>query len=324
MVVFDAHLMACQWYRSVTVCVHQCLPRITLVSSSTAMCRWSSTSLQSAEQHTLSFMPFACICSSLTWSWAVTLALSLVISKSDYGNCLLCNLPVHLLHTLQLVQNSAARMVCQAKNNAQITPALHALHWLTIQQRTEYKILFLVFKALRANAPQYLEDVLWHYQPVRLLWSASQDQLVKPVSNNSYNDHTFAIVGPCLWNSLPLSLTNCRSLQSFKRGLKTHLFKITYGNPRLKTHCLLKCFLDGISVNLLVTLSRWLVLLWQGPYEHLWSAWRYGALQMLLLLLLVLPFCRMTHTHSDLSLTEGWLSGVAEWKHRIPKQHHTL
>ena len=32
------------------------------------------------------------------------------------------------------------------------------------------------------------------------------------------------------FNSLSLSLTGCRSLQSFKRRLKTHLFKITYGN----------------------------------------------------------------------------------------------
>ena len=71
----------------------------------------------------------ACVHSSLTQSSAATLAQSPVISKLDYGNCLLYDLPDCLLHRLQLAQNSAARMVYQVKKNDHIiiTPALKGL-----------------------------------------------------------------------------------------------------------------------------------------------------------------------------------------------------
>ena len=92
---------ACQSYRPVVVWLHRFLPHVTSVSLSTATYRWGSTSLQSAERH--------------TQSSAATLPLSLVISKLGYGNCLLYNLPDRLLHRLQLVQNSAARMVCRVR-----------------------------------------------------------------------------------------------------------------------------------------------------------------------------------------------------------------
>ena len=99
---------------------------------------------------------------------------------------------------LQLVLNSAARMVCRVKKKDPVTPALHALHWLPIRQRIEYKILCLVFKALHGDAPQCLVDVLRRYQPGRLLRSAGQNRLVMPVSYNRYSERAFAMVGPRL------------------------------------------------------------------------------------------------------------------------------
>ena len=84
-----------------------------------------------------------------------------------------------------------------------ITPGLHTPHWLPIWQRIQYKILCLVFKALHGDAPQYLVDVLWHYQPARLLLSASQNQLVKPVSNYG-----------CIWLSICHSGTSSLELSS--------------------------------------------------------------------------------------------------------------
>ena len=39
------------------------------------------------------------------------------------------------------------------------------LHWLPIEQRIEFKILILTFKALQKNAPKYLSDLLRPYNP---------------------------------------------------------------------------------------------------------------------------------------------------------------
>ena len=162
-------------------------------------------------------------------------------------------------------------MVCRVKKNDLITPTLRALHWLSTHPGIEYEILCLVFNPQHGDAPQELVNVVRHYQPVRLSQWASQNQLVKPVSNQGYGDHAFAIVGPRLWNSLPLSLRGCRSLQSFKRGLKTHLIKIGHGTVECNSKPIemFLFFLNLYFRELLVTLSRGLVLLRKGPYERL-------------------------------------------------------
>ena len=37
-------------------------------------------------------------------------------------------------------------------------PALRQLHWLPVQQRVEFKLADLVYKALNGRSPQYLAD----------------------------------------------------------------------------------------------------------------------------------------------------------------------
>jgi len=39
-----------------------------------------------------------------------------------------------------------------------------------------------------------------------------------------FGDRCFAAAGPRLWNSLPINLRQCWSLEQFKRSLKTFLF----------------------------------------------------------------------------------------------------
>ena len=43
-------------------------------------------------------------------------------------------------------------------------------------------------------------------------------------TSNNFGDRCFAAVGPRLWNSLPINLRQCHSLEQFKRLLKTFLF----------------------------------------------------------------------------------------------------
>ena len=50
-----------------------------------------------------------------------------------------------------------------------------------------------------------------------------------PVSKlKSYDEGTFSVIGPTLWNRLPEEVRNKPSLESFKLLLKTHLFKIAF------------------------------------------------------------------------------------------------
>ena len=63
----------------------------------------------------------------------------------------------------------------------------------------------------------------------RNLRSADNMQLVVPKAKTAtYGDRNFIRAAPVLWNQLPLDLRNSTSLNTFKRNLKTRLFKAAY------------------------------------------------------------------------------------------------
>ena len=85
---------------------------------------------------------------------------SLVISRLDYCDGLLCGITDELLCRPQKVQNNAARVVSGYEKYDHITPVLKDLHWLPIRKRIEFKILLLTFKCMQGCAPLYLRELL--------------------------------------------------------------------------------------------------------------------------------------------------------------------
>ena len=90
-----------------------------------------------------------------------------------------------------------------------------------------------VFKSLRGEAPSYLIDFLSLYNaPLsnvdglrrRLRSSADTTRLMIPRSKRKAGDKSFQVIGPRLWNQLPVGIRGAVSVSVFKGLLKTYLF----------------------------------------------------------------------------------------------------
>jgi hypothetical protein len=76
-----------------------------------------------------------------------------------------------------------------------------------------------------------MSEMLTVYQPRRTLRSAGEVTLVTPkVKSVTYGDRQFKYKAAKLWNSLSSNIQEAKTLETFKKLLKTHFFKIEYGH----------------------------------------------------------------------------------------------
>ena len=83
-------------------------------------------------------------------------------------------------------------------------------------------VSFYLITMVIHHLPQMLE---MKERPVRLRQFDDQLQLMVPRTRRLGTGAAFSVNGPKLWNALPLNLRNVLSLNSFKKNLKTYLFK---------------------------------------------------------------------------------------------------
>ena len=102
-------------------------------------------------------------------------------------NALRYGLPHCVIKKLQLVQNSAARLITCCRKYDHTTPLLIQLHWLPISQRIWFKVRLLTFKAIHKLPPVYLQDFISKYSPSHKL--RSSDAML--LERRSYNLKTY-------------------------------------------------------------------------------------------------------------------------------------
>ncbi len=124
---------------------------------------------------------------------------------------------------------------CGIRKFDHVTPSLVELHWLPIRQRVEFKTMLLVFKSVNGLAPEYLCELLVKYEQEYNLRSvtdtASWDEFLLKIPRSKLKccgDRAFSTIAPRLWNDLPYALRSLDDVETFKKGLKTHLFKKAY------------------------------------------------------------------------------------------------
>jgi len=164
----------------------------------------------------------------------LTLVRALIVSKVDYCNSVLAGIPGQLQDRLQTVLNAAARLVFPARRSECITPLLRELHWLRVPERVTFRLCVLAYRCLHGTTPANLAESLHRTSDVdtrRRLRSADSAMLVIPSTRRStLGDRSFPVASAREWNTLPSSVRNAPSLTTFRRELKTVLFRSSFDN----------------------------------------------------------------------------------------------
>ena len=153
---------------------------------------------------------------------------SLITSRLDYCNSLINNIAKQDLSKLQRVQNCLARVVLRAPRFSPSLPLLKQLHWLPVNYRIKFKLSTLTYRALAIHQPPYLASLLHFSNVPRQLRSSTSQQLSIPRTKLNLGKRAFSVAAPIIWNELPTTLKSCESLASFRKNLKTYLFKIAF------------------------------------------------------------------------------------------------
>ena len=132
---------------------------------------------------------------------------------------------LHNIAQLQWVQNNLARVVCRAPRRSSPSALLKRLHWLPIEHRIRYKIASITHHALVDSSPGYLHELLTPHTPSRNLRSAGKALLVAPNTRTRVGDKSFKAAAPNVWNRLPETIRTISCHNTFKKNLKTVLFK---------------------------------------------------------------------------------------------------
>ena len=156
-----------------------------------------------------------------------------VLSRLDYYNSLYIGLPDSELRFLQMILNSAARIVRQLPrfSREHITPICIELHFLPIKARIKYKICLLAFKALTLSQPIYIRNMLTfkNWKTSMNLTSTDRQLLEAPFLSGLVSvRRCFSYTAPRLYNTLDEELKRMECLDGFKNKLKTSIFREAY------------------------------------------------------------------------------------------------
>ncbi|KAJ8369817.1 hypothetical protein SKAU_G00098450 [Synaphobranchus kaupii] len=98
-----------------------------------------------------------------------------------------------------------------------------------VAARIRFKVLTLAYTAANRTGPAYLQDLIQNYVPAQPLRSSTTGRLALPplrVKGSRSSRQSFSTLAPQWCNELPIPLRYTRTLPAFRRGLKTHLFRL--------------------------------------------------------------------------------------------------
>ena len=155
------------------------------------------------------------------------LANSLILSYFNFCDMVYMNIDMYLKKRIQKIQNLCLRFIFDIKKREHWSSQEYRkkINWLSMSDRRTLNGLSLLFKIINGQAPDYLKDMFTFISEI-------SDRSTRSYPNNIWipNEHMSAIHRksfrfsiPQIWNNLPESIKNCKSLHTFKKHIKTSL-----------------------------------------------------------------------------------------------------
>ena len=108
---------------------------------------------------------------------ALLLFNSLVVPHIDFCNSILFMLNKRELHTLQLIQNRAMRIILKCSRDTSIIYMQQEIGLLSVKQRIIYNVLLFMFKATKELLPSYITtQAKCMYTTFRIVYSTQSTQ----------------------------------------------------------------------------------------------------------------------------------------------------
>ena len=161
-------------------------------------------------------------------------AYTLILSRLDYCDALYINCPTCELHRLQMLINTAARVVSGRSKFDPITDFVrNELHWLPVAQRVQFKVSTLVYKAIHGLASKYLSDMIVKSTVVprcRNLRSSAHLQTDSCFTSAAFHRTCLRGCGSDVVELTSRHMSWCYIANNFSYLLKEYMFNIAYGN----------------------------------------------------------------------------------------------
>ncbi|CAG9791721.1 unnamed protein product [Diatraea saccharalis] len=153
----------------------------------------------------------------------VALAQSLLLPVLDYADACYLDLSEDQLNKLERLQNFCIRFIFGLRKYDHVSNYRSELKWLPIRLRRNSRLLSLLYNILfNPTYPHYLKErfSFLHCTNSYTLRSSESLSLEIPSHCTSFYDSSFTVQAARLWNSLPVSIRQAKSLQIFKNSVK--------------------------------------------------------------------------------------------------------
>lgn len=140
------------------------------------------------------------------------------------------NLNKCLQKKLQVVQNKCIRFCLQSGYRKHIgVKEFEAINWLPVGVRFEQCVNTHIYKYYNKLGPEYISNIFTPVNSSERCTRNSAFKLLKPFRRTVNGQKALSFLGPSLWNSLPNSIKDSPSTNSFKHQIKKHYFKSLNG-----------------------------------------------------------------------------------------------